>query len=69
MAKRLWFVVATRGVAHFANPRDLTLATWCAGGRNESVFQPDPPGRIFNVEPWDNDDAIDAEDERCAFVG
>jgi hypothetical protein len=45
------------------------LATWCAGGRNESVFQPDPPGRIFNVEPWDNDDAIDAEDERCAFVG
>jgi hypothetical protein len=28
-----------------------------------------PTGRIFKVEPWDNDDAIDVEDERCAFVG
>jgi hypothetical protein len=28
-----------------------------------------PTGRIFKFEPSDNDDAIDVEDERSAFVG
>ena len=51
MAKRVRFVVGTRGVAHFENPRDLTSPHGePAAGMNRWSGRI-PTGRIFKVEP------------------
>jgi hypothetical protein len=59
--------VASGSSSHSARGLDLAIAKQIVemhGGRNESLVRPDPTARIFKIEPWDNDDAIDVEDER-----